>query len=101
MDAVTAGGSVDVHVYGALAERLGPASVIRATGHRVPVGPDSRISDVLTALGIDQADVKHLFLNAQYSTPGRRIHPGDRLGVFGRDMALLYRQYFAPRDDPA
>lgn len=57
------------------------------------------IEDIVRRLGIDPAQVRHLFLNHQYSTLKRKVKPGDRLAVFGVDMALLYRQYFPKIED--
>jgi hypothetical protein len=91
--------AVDVQLFGALAARFGAVSAFSPACRAVPVDPDARIGDVLAALGIDRAEVSHLFLNGQYSAPTRRVRAGDRLGVFGRDMALLYRQYFPVADD--
>lgn len=62
--------------------------------HYLPVDAGMTIGGVLARLGIDPGQVSHLFLNGEYSGVRRRVWPGDRLGVFPRDMALLYRQYF-------
>jgi Mut7-C ubiquitin len=94
-------GDVEVHLFGGLAERYGARSAFQAAGRAVPVGEATHIGDILGALGIGPEDVSHVFLNGQYSSPRRRVRPGDRLGVFGRDMALLYRQYFPLVEDPA
>jgi hypothetical protein len=93
--------ALDVYVYGALRRRLGASSEYLPVHREMTVAPDARIRDVLAALGIAPDDVAHLFLNGQYSAAGRHVRPGDRLAVFGRDMALLYRQYFPKVEDPA
>jgi hypothetical protein len=95
------GSEVEVRLFGALAERVGARSAFQPTSRRIPVDDTTRLADVLVALGIAPADVSHLFLTGQYSAAGRRVRPGDRVGVFGRDMALLYRQYFPVIDDRA
>ena len=92
---------VDVYVYGALQRRFGVISALQPVHRGVPIGPDDRIRDVVAALGIRPDEVSHLFLNAEYSAASRRVKPGDRLAIFGRDMALLYRQYFPKVEDSA
>jgi hypothetical protein len=87
--------TVHVELFGALAARLGATSAFLPTRRDVRVGAEDRIEHVLSALGIGADEVSHLFLNGQYSAVTRPVRPGDRLGVFGRDMKLLYRQYFA------
>jgi hypothetical protein len=86
--------TVEVRLFGALAERFGPSSAFQPAGRLVVVDDTTCIGDILRGLGIAPEDVRHLFLNGQYSAVSRRVKPGDRLGIFGRDMALLYRQYF-------
>lgn len=91
--------AVQVQLFGALAGRFGAVSAFSLACRAIAVDGGARIADVLAALGIDPAEVSHLFLNGQYSAATRRVRAGDRLGVFGRDMALLYRQYFPVADD--
>jgi hypothetical protein len=93
--------AVDVYVYGALRQRLGNSSDYLPVHRAVIVAADARIGDVLASLGIAPDEVAHLFLNGQYSAAGRHVRRGDRLAIFGRDMALLYRQYFPKVEDPA
>ncbi|HYM90192.1 MAG TPA: hypothetical protein VEW91_01005 [bacterium] len=92
---------MDVYLYGALRHRFSAAAGFLPLHLEVAVGPDGTIRDVLASLAIAPDEVVHLFLNGQYSAAGRRVKPGDRLGIFGRDMALLYRQYFPKVADPA
>lgn len=85
---------IDVHLYGKL-RALAPNSAMDADSVlHVPVSDGDTIADVLARIGIAPEEVAHLFLNHEYSGLRRRVRDGDRLGVFARDMALLYRQYF-------
>jgi len=93
--------AADVFLYGALRRRFSAAPGYRPLHTALTVGPDATIRDVLASLAINPEEVAHLFLNGQYSAAGRRVRPGDRLAIFGRDMALLYRQYFPTVADPA
>jgi hypothetical protein len=94
-------GAVEVFLFGALAGRFGATSAHRPARRQIAAGPTGSIQDVLAALGVTVEEVGHLFLNGQYSGPERGVKPGDRLAVFGRDMALIYRQYFPKVRDPA
>lgn len=85
---------IEVHLFGKL-RAYGPSTPTESECVvHVPADGKETIADVLHSLGIDPADVAHLFLNHQYSALTRHIKDGDRLGVFGMDMKLLYRQYF-------
>jgi hypothetical protein len=93
--------AVDVYLYGALRHRFTTSSGYQPLHLQVTVGRSDTIRGVLASLAIEPDEIAHLFLNGQYSATGRRVRPGDRLGIFGRDMALLYRQYFPKVEDPA
>lgn len=45
---------------------------------------------MLDRIGIDLEETSNVFLNGKLSPPQRPVRDGDRLGVFPRDMALLY-----------
>ena len=89
---------IDIYLFG----------LLRAFGPQVPLDTDcvvqmpvqdgDTIADVTRRMGIDPSQIVHLFLNHQYSALTRRVKSGDRLGIFGHDMALLYRQYFAKQE---
>lgn len=85
---------MEVRLYGRFAALAGVRSAMEEAVRRVPVKDGATIGDVLQQLDIAAGDVGHLFLNGQYSGMRRRVRPGDRLGVFPREMALIYRQYF-------
>jgi molybdopterin converting factor small subunit len=57
--------------------------------------PDvTTIADVLSYLDLGEEEVSHTFLNFEYSDLDTRVKEGDRLSIFPRSMALLYRWYF-------
>lgn len=93
--------TVEVYLYGILQKRFGAPSPFQPVQVQAEVGPTGSIQEVLAAMDIAPEEVSHLFLNGQYSAASRRVKAGDRLAVFGRDMALLYRQYFPKVADPA
>ena len=85
---------IEIHLYGRF-RQLADNPQTKADSIRVePVRPGDRIRDVLNRLGIQATEVSHIFLNGEYSADSRLVHPGDRLGVFPTELALLYRQYF-------
>jgi hypothetical protein len=85
---------IEVRLYGKFRRLLPNATTMEDAVTTVPVDEGDTIEDALRRLGIDVGDVSHLFLNAEYSGRRRLIKAGDRLGVFPREMGLLYRQYF-------
>jgi len=52
------------------------------------------ISDLLKHLNIKQNETSHIFINGVYSGFSKKINAGDRIGLFPRNMGLLYKWYF-------
>ena len=88
---------VEVHLYGKLRRLAGCQDTASECVVSAPVRDGATIADVLARLGVPLAETSNLFLNGQLSLPTRPVQPGDRLGAFPTDMALLYRWYFAKK----
>jgi len=87
-------GHINVYLYGKL---RGLATHRTSQGEHiayVPCWEGDRIRDIVARLNLKPDELSHLFLNGVYSGPACRVKPGDRLGLFAKDMHLLYRQYF-------
>jgi molybdopterin converting factor small subunit len=85
---------IEVHLYGKLREVAETSDVRSESIVRLSYQEGDTIEDVITRLGLTPEELSHLFLNHQYSALNRPVHDGDRLGLFPRNMSLLYRQYF-------
>ncbi|MBN1249812.1 MAG: hypothetical protein JXC32_19275 [Anaerolineae bacterium] len=110
--------AVTVHAYGKLAEGLSDraGSLVKAVGRRqkvvrVPLRPGYRLTSLLQELDIQRADLYSVFLNGRLLATRNAMAPwlryqqaqddvwnwdhdvelnhGDRVGLFGEDMALL------------
>ena len=57
------------------------------------------ISDLLQYLDIQQNETSHIFVNGTYSGFSKKITNGDNIGIFPRNMALLYKWYFKKEED--
>ena len=88
---------VEVHLYGKLRRLAGCQETTSDCIAFLSVTDGDTIADVLSRLDIPFEETSNLFLNGQLSLPTRAVQPGDRLGVFPNDMALLYRWYFSKR----
>ncbi len=85
--------SIQVRLFGSLKDR---AQVLDESGYvgLSEIDADVRtIRDILSVLGLEELEVSHTFLNFEYSDLDADVKDGDRVGIFPRDMALLYRWY--------
>jgi hypothetical protein len=59
----------------------------------------STISDLLRYLDIKPNETSHIFVNGTYSGFSKKITSGDNIGIFPKNMALLYKWYFQKEED--
>ncbi|MCU0520886.1 MAG: hypothetical protein MUF84_09365 [Anaerolineae bacterium] len=105
------GDRIEVHLYGRLSQRLSEHALRHKRVLTIEARPDETFSTLLARLGIRPEDLYTVFLNGGIlvtrngMAPWLRyqqaqedvwnwdgdvaLRPGDRLGLFGEDMALL------------
>ena len=84
---------IDVRLYGSLRRFSENPAVTDESVAWAPAEPGDTVAMVLRRLGIDpEQEVGNIFVNGRYSFTARQIavQDGDRLGVFPRNMSLLY-----------
>jgi molybdopterin converting factor small subunit len=84
---------VEVRLYGRLRRFAQDPRVTADSIAWVPLEGQATVEEVLRRLGIDpDAEVSNIFVNGRYSPEARRmvVRGGDRVGVFPKDMAMLY-----------
>ena len=104
---------VEIHLYGNLRRYAAAPRADRDSVIRVAPRPGETVETTLDRLGIEPAEVCHVFLNGvllstgnsmgtwlgyqatrasvpeQDAALGTPVRPGDRIGLFAHDMALL------------
>lgn len=98
---------VEMHLYGQLRRHAAEARASGESVVRLDPGPEGTVRSALERAGIEPEEAYHVFLNGAILTTRNsmapwlkyqqargegldtRLRDGDRLGLFGRDMALL------------
>ena len=99
---------MEVHLYGSLRHYAPDSRPDRESVVRMVPRPGETVGTVLEQVGISPSEVYHIFLNGalivtsnsmapwlRYQQGGDAkgldtlVEPGDRLGLFARDMGLL------------
>jgi molybdopterin converting factor small subunit len=57
------------------------------------------IADILNRFAIEKEETYHLFVNGTYSGFNKKVKDGDRVGLFPKNMSLLYKWYFKRNED--
>lgn len=58
-----------------------------------------RVNDILKKFSINEDEVCHIFVNGIYSGPKKKVADADRVAIFPRNMAVLYKWYFKREED--
>ena len=86
---------IEVHLYGKLRRFTDNQDPSSDSIVYVPVQEGDTIMHIVRRIGIPHEELgSNVFLNGEYSTLGRKVKDGDRLGIFPDDMQLLYKWYF-------
>lgn len=57
------------------------------------------VSDILKKIDIEERKTSHIFVNTTYSGFRKKVKDGDKVAIFPRNMALLYKWYFNKVED--
>lgn len=57
------------------------------------------IADILKKYSIEKSETSHIFVNGVYAGFRKRVKDGDRVGIFPKNMGLLYKWYFTRVED--
>jgi molybdopterin converting factor small subunit len=86
---------IEIHLYGKLRRFADKQDPTGDSILHIPVDDGETIEDIIRRIGIPHDELgRNIFLNGTLSALSRKVKDGDRLGLFPRDMSLLYRQYF-------
>ncbi len=92
---------ITVKLFGDLRKKIGRETP--KGGVPITLNLDSKgitaIRDILEKLAIQESEVSHIFVSGKYSGPGKKVKNGERVGLFPKNMGLLYKWYFNKEED--
>ncbi|MHA1195845.1 MAG: MoaD/ThiS family protein [Promethearchaeota archaeon] len=93
--------AIQVKLFGDLRSKVKEKPIEGALPTRISLDESGieRVSDILSKLSIEESEVSHIFVNGIYSGKNKKVRDGDRVGLFPKRMALLYKWYFPVKDD--
>jgi len=89
-----------IKLFGDLRKKVDP-NISGTTSLRFEINDAEveRIEDLLKKLNFAENEVSHKFVNGRYVGLKKKIHDGDKVTLFPRNMALLYKWYFTREED--
>jgi molybdopterin converting factor small subunit len=83
-----------VKLYGTLREKLNTQVMVGEDSEKLKINgrENLRVIDLLNVLGISESEISHIFVNSRYSGSGKDIKEGDRIGIFPKNMAIMFAE---------
>jgi molybdopterin converting factor small subunit len=92
--------TINLKVFGDLRKKIDP-NISGTLPMRLKIDDTNItwITDILRKYNIEDNDVSHIFVNGIYAGLKKKVHPGDKVSLFPRNMGLLYKWYFKREED--
>jgi molybdopterin converting factor small subunit len=93
--------TIHLRIFGDLRKKVQKNSVAGA----IPLTLDldvlevKNITDILEKFSIEKSETSHIFVNSVYAGFSKKVKDGDRVGIFPKNMSLLYKWYFKRAED--
>jgi molybdopterin synthase sulfur carrier subunit len=83
-----------VKLYGTLKDKMKAQALTSKDSEILKINSKEnlRISDVLDELDISESEISHIFVNSRYSGIGKEVKEGDRIGIFPKNMAIMFAE---------
>ncbi|TFG12496.1 MAG: hypothetical protein EU535_06135 [Promethearchaeota archaeon] len=83
-----------VKLYGTLKEKVSKSILTGENSDKLNINgkENLRVSDVLDVLGLSESVISHIFVNNKYCGFGKEIKNGDRIGIFPKNMAIMFAE---------
>ncbi len=84
--------SILVKLYGKLRENVKEIDLEEGLPVSFNIKPSEVhiVYDILEKLVIKEDELSHIFVNGKYCEVGKEVTDGDRVGLFPKNMALLF-----------
>jgi len=81
-----------VKLYGKLKENLKKYDLEENIPQSIKIDPDEfhSVNDILKKFAITEEELSHIFVNGKYCGIDKEVNNGDRVGLFPKNMALLF-----------
>ncbi|MFX0020312.1 MAG: MoaD/ThiS family protein [Promethearchaeota archaeon] len=90
-----------VKLFGNLAKKVlrKESEIVSPYNLKIEVEGIEFVADILKKYSIEETETSHIFVNGIYAGFRKRIKDGDRIGIFPKNMGLLYKWYFTRVED--
>ncbi|MFX0075204.1 MAG: MoaD/ThiS family protein [Candidatus Hermodarchaeota archaeon] len=84
--------SILVKLYGSLREIAGDTDLKKGLPVTLDIEAElvHSVEEILEKLAIKEQEISHIFVNGKYSGVDKELKNRDRVGLFPRNMALLF-----------
>jgi hypothetical protein len=81
-----------VKLYGKLKENIKKFDLDENLPLSININPDEvhSVNDILEKFALTEEELSHIFVNSKYCGIDKQVNNGDRVGLFPKNMALLF-----------
>ena len=81
-----------IKLYGKLRENVKDVDLEKGLPVTIKIEDTSihAVYDILEKFAINEDELSHIFVNGKYCGIGKRVKNGDRVGLFPKNMALMF-----------
>jgi len=81
-----------IKLYGKLRENVKDVDLEKGLPVTIKIEDTSihTVYDILEKFAINEDELSHIFVNGKYCGIGKRVKNGDRVGLFPKNMALIF-----------
>jgi molybdopterin converting factor small subunit len=81
-----------IKLYGKLRENVKDVDLEKGLPVTIKIEDTSihAVYDILEKFAINEDELSHIFVNGKYCGIGKRVKNGDRVGLFPKNMALIF-----------
>jgi len=87
-----------VKLYGKLKENLKKSDLDESLPLSINIDPGEvhYVYDILEKFALTEEELSHIFVNSKYCGIDKKVNNGDRVGLFPKNMALLFVEILPP-----
>jgi molybdopterin converting factor small subunit len=86
--------AITVKLYGSLREKVKEQELEPGLPLTMIIDKDNlkTVNDLLDKFKINESEISHVFVNGNYCGAGKEVNNGDRIGIFPKQMAIIFAE---------
>ncbi len=87
--------NINLLLFGNLKTKIRSNNITPGSPVKINLNTEEKIYtiyDILKKFGLEENEISHIFVNGKYCGMGTILHEGDRVGIFPKNMGLIFAE---------